>query len=909
MTGRKAFIVSLMAGAGFVASMPVYAQTETVAAQADVTGEDIVVTGTRASLERALDIKREAVGVVDSISAEDIGKFPDQNVAESLQRVPGVSIDRSQGEGRFITVRGFGPEFNTVLLNGRVLATDNDGREFSFDILPSELISGADVYKSSSATLQDGGIGSTVNIRTARPTDRSGFFAAGSLGGKYDSGSDKVTPTATALASWSNADDSFGILGSIVYDKRKSRVKRFSTDGWVVNQNLDFNKDGVVDLAGVAVDRGTGQAVDTSTRERIGGTLAIDFRPSDAVSIKLDGLYSQYKVNSITNAMGYFSDPADIVSATANANGTLTHYVRSNTGSLATDNTISALPPRDARTFQIASNVEWTPSDRTTIVTDLSWSRATNDGRDGVPVIVIGARNTGLNPTWDLQAGQSTPAYTNVFPTTDVARARGHFARLAGEDISDDVLQLRVDGTQEFDGTLSALKFGVLASRRKKVTDAYETPGAVFCGYCGYNVTLPANLTQVFDSGGKTFLGSPNLPTKWLTFDPKALLAYYTTDAAIAQANNPAGFRAALAANGGDYRGVFNPQASGSVREKSFAAYLQAEFEGKAGDMPWTATIGGRWVYTKLEAKGFSQQLLSLTAIPGDATFLDYRLSDPVAVSAKNDYNYFLPSLSARLNITDQLVARLAGSRTLTRPTLTSLGLNESYNLRPPASFFVSGGNPGLKPYLAWNADVGLDYYFSRSSYASIAGFYKKVDNFVSLVTQPRQILGYNFLDTRPTNAQSAEVYGFEAAAQATLDFLPSPFDGFGFSANYTKVESSVTFDPSLSAQVFNVEGLSDSANLVAFYEKGPVQLRVAYNWREGFLRRTFGSEGQPENVNGYGQIDLSGSFAVTDNVSIFAEAVNVGNKRSRSYSAFQERVLTLEESGRRISFGVRASF
>jgi iron complex outermembrane receptor protein len=330
---RKTLLSLACAGASLIAMQ--------AAAQEASVVDEIVVTGTKASLGRALDVKRKAMGVVDSIAAEDIGKMPDQNVAESLQRVPGVSIDRAQGEGRFITVRGFGPEFNTVLLNGRVLATDNDGREFSFDILPSELISGADVYKTSSAELQDGGIGSTVNIKTARPTDRAGSFIAGSLAAKYDSGSGKYTPSGSILASKSNADRSFGVLASFVYDKRKSRVKRFSTDGWVVNQDLDFNKDGVVDLAGVAVDRGAGQAVDTSTRERIGGTFAVDWRASDSVNVKLDGLYSQYKMDSVTNAMGYFSDPADIISATANANRTLTHYVRSNTGSLATDNTIS----------------------------------------------------------------------------------------------------------------------------------------------------------------------------------------------------------------------------------------------------------------------------------------------------------------------------------------------------------------------------------------------------------------------------------------------------------------------------------------------------------------------------------------------------------------------------------------
>jgi iron complex outermembrane recepter protein len=171
-------------------------------AQAPV--EEVVVTGTRASLSRALDLKKDTLGVVDSIAAEDIGKFPDQNVAESLQRIAGVSIDRTAGEGRFVTVRGFGPEFNNVLFNGRLLATENDGREFSFDILAPELISSAEVYKSSSAEFQEGGIGSTIQLRTARPLDFQGFHAAGSAAAKYDGGSEETTPTMSGLISMTN---------------------------------------------------------------------------------------------------------------------------------------------------------------------------------------------------------------------------------------------------------------------------------------------------------------------------------------------------------------------------------------------------------------------------------------------------------------------------------------------------------------------------------------------------------------------------------------------------------------------------------------------------------------------------------------------------------------------------------
>ena len=220
----------------------------------------------------------------------------------------------------------------------------------------------------------------------------------------------------------------------------------------------------------------------------------------------------------------------------------------------------------------------------------------------------------------------------------------------------------------------------------------------------------------------------------------------------------------------------------GRYFERSYAFYLQGELAGHVGNMPWSASAGLREVFTKLKAQGTDQQLIALAPIPGDNTNLTQTLSDPSPVSATNSYHYLLPSFTARLNLTDQLVARVAGSRTLTRPTLSDLGFGESYTTRPPNQFFVNGnGNPYLKPYLAWNADSSLDYYLNRVSYASIAGFYKKISNFVSQVGVERELLGYEFLDTRLRNAQTANVYGFEATLQTTLDFLPSPFDGFGF--------------------------------------------------------------------------------------------------------------------------------
>lgn len=888
----------------FVAA-PALAQTAPSGAAAQPsTVDEIVVTGTRASLARALDVKRNTVGVVDSIAAEDIGKFPDQNVAESLQRITGVSIDRSGGEGKFITVRGFGPEFNTVLLNNRLLATENAGREFSFDILASELISGAEVYKSSDAVQQEGGIGSTVIVRTARPLDRPGYHFAGSAAGKTDSTADRTTPTFSMVASGSNEARDFGALFSLAYDERDSRATNINTGGWIAGQNLDFNGDKTIDLANVALPRTLNYTVENSHRERIGGTLALDWVVNDKLKLTADGLYTQLRVKSRSNQLGYYTDPGDIISATANGNGTVTHFVRSASGGLATDQIVFD-SPRDAKTYQLALHARYTPDDRSVLDVDLSHSQATDQNKS--VFYVIGSRNTGFNPTFDLNAG-GLPTMTNVLSPTDPSRLVLHCCSERGGEVTDAVTQLNLDYRRDFEGVLQTVKVGGLATYRKKDITSLLTPDPLGCFYCGYFASMPADITSVFHAG--SILGSGDM--SWLDYDLAKLVAYYGSDAAISQRKDPvaeAAFRAVYQANNNSLAPQYDALGSGSVAETSGAIYAQAEFGGYHNDHRWSAVAGLRYVYTDLTAEGNSRQLLSIKPRPGDPTSADPTYSPPVPVSANSTYGYLLPSISARYNITDDIVLRGAASRTLTRPTLTNLRLSQSFDFRPPQSSTVSSGNPYLKPYLAWNGDVGLDWFIGRASYASIAAFYKDVSNFVSLVTTPTEFFGYPFLQTQPTNAESAEVYGFEAAVQYTFDQLPAPFDGLGVSANYTKVESSIGFDPSLSSQTFNVEGLSDTANLVGFYEKGPIQFRVAYNWRDKFLRRTFGANGQPENVNAYGQYDLSGSYKVTENISVFAEAINLTNKHNRSYSIYEERLIQLEDTGRRVTVGVRATF
>lgn len=930
---RHCASMMFLGGVSLLAFLPVTAAATTAADAQDrgasaasgvdpaaPTGE-IVVTGTRASLNRAVDLKRKSIAVVDSISAEDIGKFPDQNVAESLQHVPGVSIDRSGGEGHAITVRGFGPQFNTVLLNGRLLATENPGREFSFDILPSEILSAAEVYKSSTADQQDGGIGSTVVLRTARPLDHPGFHATVSASAKFDSTRNKGTPNGSALISDTNADHTFGILASIDYEKRDSRFTDVDTSGWVSQPTV--NSDGTPWLSadhlhGITAGANTNVYLPrtlnfTSTqqsRERIGGTLAIDWIVSDKLKLQLDGLYTQLKINATTNQIGWYTDPGDIQDATVDPKtGTVTGFTRKPDGGLKTDNILST-SPTDTNTYQIGLNAKWTPSARDTIVFDVSHSRAHN--RVDSIFDVVGETNPNVSPVFSLNAGgyNNVPTMTGLAPTYDPNRAYLHCCSERGSGVTDDVWQISADGKHEFDHSiLSDIKFGVMGTRREKTILSVVTPSPADCYYCGYYAKADPSLFTQFSPG--SILGEPAV--FWLTYNHAALVQYEGSNAAITQNSNPAAqaaYRAVYAADGNSTAPIYDPKGSGAVREFTGAVYLQADLKGEVGNHTWSSAIGGRYVYTDERATGNSVQITNISQNPGDPTASVATFSPPVPVTENNHYGFFLPSATARFDWSSKFDLRAAVSRTLTRPTLTQLTLSQSFNFRPPNQSSISVGNPQLKPYLAWNFDAGVDYYFGRTSYVSVAGFYKTISNFVSNGTFNETLFGEPFLVTRPINANKSKVYGFEATVQYTFDkILPAPFDGLGFSANYTKVNSSTTFDPSLTTQVFNVEGLSDSANLIGFYEKGPVQLRVAYNWRAPFLRSTFGDNGQPTNVDSYGQIDMTGSLKLTKSVSVFVDVLNATNAEQRIYSSFKDRFAGLYVTGRVISGGVRATF
>jgi len=889
----------------------VLAQTTT---EGNATTLDTVqVSGVRSSLQKSQIIKQDFIGTVDAVSAEDVGKFPDQNVADALQRVPGVSVDRSGGESRFITVRGFGPEFNVVTLNGRTMATENEGREFSFDILPSELISAAEVQKTSTADAPEGSIGATVNIRTQRPLDNPGLHVSAAVAGVYDSMSRNTKPKASGLISHSNTDGTLGGLLSVVHYQRSHIGERATTEGWLTGE-------AVAVLNGIAIPRNLRYDVINEERTRTGVNAALDWHPSETFKLGIDAMYSRYDIDVNVNAIGFFSDPADIIDITADENGTATWFRRGATGILSTDHTrfsgVARSRNSDNTNKQLGANLNWQLGEQTILDMDGSWSKAESDANNFF--LNMGPRNAGINPEWNLNPG-AFPTYSNLLPFTDTSNLRAHAIGRSAGITSDEIGEFKTHLTRSFyDGTLSNLQFGASGSTRIKQVYNSRQLGNLGGAYAGYTALIPERFIRRFKGGNVAGAGGP---TEWLTFDENEYFAWLATEEAWGQLApggslyNPDDPDRAqrildlLAQNGGGFNPIAWPLTDWKVREKSYAAFAQADFEGDLGAMPWKFNIGVRYIRTDLTSEAFSAQIASITGNPGDPTGSSVFFTEPLLLSKHSSYHDWLPSLNFRINLRDDLVLRASASETLTRPTLTNLRASENIGVRPPGPGSYSTGNVDLKPYTSKNVDLGFEWYINDTSYIALAGFYKNVSNFITMITVPTTILGYPFMKTMPVNAETAIIRGAELSFQYTFDRLPAPFDGFGVQLNYTSVDSQQTFDPSIATGQFSVEGLSDSGNLVLFYEKDRFGIRAAWNWRDEYLSAIRGEEGEPSTVNSYNQLDLSTNFKLTDNISIFADATNLTGETESAWQRYRNRAYWWADNGRTMTLGIRGTW
>ncbi|WP_181814858.1 TonB-dependent receptor [Sphingomonas aracearum] len=848
-------------------------------------GDDVVVTGLRESLKRAVDIKRAAPNIVDSIVADDIGKLPDQNIAEAIQRIPGVTISRDNGEGQFITVRGLGPAFSTALYNGRILATENQGREFSFDILPAELINRVDVSKTPTASQVEGGIASTVDMYTARPFDfgRTKFVVSGQA--NYDKLRGKASPQASGLFSTTFDDNRFGILVAGSFIDRKIEGRRLFTDGWEANQNLDFNKDGTPELRGVSIPTYVEYGVNSTSRKRLSGLATLQWKPTDTLQLTLDGLYSKLDVNDDNKVFFVFGSPSDVTAATVDENNTVTSY----TGIASGPTITNQVRPRLAKTYQAGFNAQWDPTSQVSAFVDLSWSKATDDTGGNQAWFESNLATPSYSPAavkFNLSR-DGLPVYSGLGDILDTSNARAGYLTLEGVSVADEIYQVNSQVKYQADaGIFRGLTVGANYSDRKKKRSSFKTPDVLQSVFSGirYPQSLfgePADARDFFDVG--------MFPNGFPAYSVGDLQEYLLSDAAINATTDPAATRAALAANGGGFGAVLIPSNSGSAQERTIGTFVQASFGGDFGSRSWSGNVGVRFTKTDVTSRGFGQEILSITTPPGLDPIVNLSPAQPI--TAKGSYAEILPSANFKIDVAKDLVFQAAVAKTLTRATLSDLLLIRNINPRARERA-ITDGNPDLKPMIGWNYDAALTWYLDRASFLSVALFQKDLSDLSETVTSTVQILGLDFRRTRPENVGDRTYRGIEFSGQYTFTGLPAPLDGLGVQANVSLVEPDAT-----------------TYNVVGFYEKGPLQFRMAYNYRNSYEQTQAGNRGQPVNVAAYGIWDASLNYALNDNFTVFAQALNLFNEKTFTYSVFEERTITYETYGPRFALGVRANF
>jgi TonB-dependent receptor len=849
--------------------------------------QSVVVTGYRASIKKALDNKLASDAIMESIVADDIGKLPEQNIAEAIARVPGVTITRSGGEGQFITVRGLGPAFNNALLNGRILATENQGREYSFDILPAELISGVDIFKSATASQPEGGIGSTVNMKTAQPLDIGNKFALSGQG-NYDRQRGKFSPQASGLASVKSADGTFGALVAFSYLDRKIEDRRIYTDGFVPNATITGANG--QPITGASIPTWTEFDINDTHRKRVSGLTTVQWRPSDALTITADGLYSKLNVNDNTKNFYAGSYDGAIHNAVVDANDTATSF----NGGWG-EGLTSYSRPRLAETKAAGLNVKWKASSALSSVFDVSTSKAVDRNGGNQNYFDVNLHAPGFDPTQlQYQLGANNlPTWSNLGNIYDTSHATVNGLVVEGHSVEDKVSQASYTSKYNLAaGAMKSLDFGLNYADRKKTSTIYDTPGLWNLYGANGAVTVPQSL---FSNAPHSvnLLGTGMFTSPFPTFDGQALQAYLLTDAAINQTADPAATRAFIAAHGGSFNAQVVPGKSGSAQEKTTSGFVQANFDGDWGDRGWAANVGLRYISTKEVSRGVGQNILSITQpAPGTTGEAVIVVSDPIPLTEGGSYKEWLPSANFKVDVTDHLLFQAAVAKTMTRATLSDLLIARSIDARP-GERSITDGNPGLKPMIAWNYDMSMTWYDGKGSSLSGAIFSKKISDFSQHVSTPTTIDGESFLLNRPENFGKKTLSGIELGGQYLFSGLPAPFDGLGLLGNFTYVAKAHT----------------KTYNVGAFYEKGPIELRVAYNYRNAYRDSDSADRGVPLDYAAYGQVDANVSYAINKNLSVYAQGINLTSAKVRSYSIYESRPDTYESYGARYAVGARMSF
>ena len=929
--------------------------------------EVIQVKGIRSSLKAALQDKRAADSIQDGISAEDIGKFPDQNVAESLQRITGVSISRVNGEGSQVSVRSFGPEFNIVKLNDRTLATTGGGRSFDFQLLPSELIAGADVIKSPTADLSAGSIGAYVNVRTAKPFDNAGFNAVGSVKSNFHSLSEEASPEFAGIVSNTFADDTIGVLVGVSHKQSDGRIDSYRSSHW--NQ-YSGNGDGLNTSLVGEDSRGPGRSIYNmvdEARERTGVNAVVQFELNENTVSTFDAFYSKL-------------DREYLGSGLQVPNQTLNRYSEatiSDAGTLLTATIVDtdvemnvAYGLEEITTTAVGFNTVF-EQDELTLEFDASYSKAeyVMEGDDTTALHHTRYTSTDDTQAWDsvLESVVTDPNgnvinssivmdYSTDIPSmtiegmdvTDASKVRAAWQRYMAYESEDEVKELKLDAKYEIDsGVLQTVKAGVAYSAREIVSSTFgtefnpESGGETWDGagmWIGDGATWGPSGTvgvlpdSVFALSADNYMDgvSGDFPRQWVQ------IADHAAYRAATQAHLEE-----LVAGGDDWRSSIvdagwdtvysSPGGSYSNEESQVDFYLQADFAGELGDYLWTGNVGARYVSIENTAKGRASTIDELS-LAGTSPIQNTSSTSSVYSEVATDESHFLPSVNFMLDLDNGSIVRAAAANTITRPSLADAGVNlsESPGVDSP-TVSISGGNPYLTSYEVTQFDLSYEYYEDNGNALSVTYFFKDISNFISTITTVgpwngpiapdlaaayavnNQVVTYN--SNRKENRAGGTVQGLEFGALHNFDYLPGLLSGFGVQANYTYADSedkdALPINLPLVQEPGNaLEGFAKhSYNVIGFYDKDGLQARVAYNWRDNFLSSRSGDGIQPEYNDAYGQLDMSVSYDLSEMLTLSFEAVNLTNETRLQYYGQRDRVSFVEMTGTRYHLGLRASF
>lgn len=912
---KKPFKTGICASAAALFVMPgsLYAQStnssESTNRQAVL--EEVVVKGYSQSLALARDVKRNSDQFVDAIVAEDIGKLPDANVAESLQRVSGIQLDRGIGEGTSVSIRGF--RNNITLVNGREVIqgggrgsrgpdTLSTSTYSLLTLVPPEMVSRLEVTKQPGADEIEGAVGGSVNIITRKPMDNEGLQLSSSLSLGYGELSGEGRTKASMLVSNTFADDSFGLLLNATYDDREVREDGFNTFSGVrpLSQGLNFTNpdagNAVLDPSGNLLDpdpNGDGRVglyhqeprvwqIDDQ-RERVGINLVAQWQPSDDIELVYDLLVSESEAARDRHWLGTFVGFAGIRDAVLSPNEFLISGV-----SVREPQTNLEYFTNEQEIVTQSLTLDWSVNERIQATFDVATTSAEQSQHQSFARLLANDRqNIAFDFSTEVPAFSFDASVFNDLANLNLFQFNDNQSR-----IETDYDAFRVDFDHAINSNLE-LEYGVRLSTVETVnTDIRRAT---------VRPRTPAGQLSEFivtwDSPDFFAGEMPGLPRSYPIFASNLADIGFCTAFRDFFLNHPDPAQTAAFNNGLNGQSCTNNdalQAPSIVDEDFTAAYIKVNFSGDLGEMPISGNFGLRRIERDLTSVG--------TQINPDGS--------RQSITTTSSDNEVLPTAVVKLDITDDLVARFGMARVLSYPGSATL----RNRLTISGDGTGSAGSPQLKPFKADQFDVSLEYYFSEDGMVSVGYFNKEIDSFIVSQTTDEVVPGYVnpndgselALIRRDINGDGGTVDGLEFLYQQEFSSLPAPFDGLGVMATYSFIDSETPFEDILGNQL-PLPGLSENnVNLVTYWEKGPFGVRVSYNWRDDYLDR-LGNGGSGVFADEYEDLQIGARWDITEKVSLDLQATNLLDTRLRLYNTFDEATRSIVEFGPAYNLSLRA--